>query len=439
MKFGKREQRVIVGVGGLLSIGALHMMVFSARNQFFQESITARATAQDAIQGGIATIRNPGMVTKMNEESAKLNEEYGAIVKGLEIKRHPAFVMPAPDPKASPEDQAKVLDEKHAEQVQAFVEEVQKLLEFDAKRGGKRNGKTDMAFFGPAYGNGWKLPLQLPNVGEGVMRDLLSDLDGTLRIIDGIDKAQTDLISKQRAYYEAQLTRLGVDNAMYKDPNEETSLRAQGESVPLIHKIVHAMLIEKAVENDPQWKGQIWKLLEIQPPKGPMKPLAEMEMYFLYEQLVRLNATLELMVKNEVSQVFGVILENPKYLEKMEKLADFDEKSEGSWKQGRPPAGPSPWVLNFARDPGLNGKNAPVQLEVLGPDMATDIGFVTPIVVQFKASNAAGWRVIHDVLNSFPMAEVDQMSMVGDRSSDSGEVYWQVRFSFVLLLFKVQS
>lgn len=443
MTIGKREQRVIVGIAGLGLIGALHFFVFSGRNQQFQEAIVTFNTAKDTA-GAVSKIRNIGVLTKMNEDSKKLDESYVEIVKGLELKKNPAFVVPTPDPKETdPSKHQKILDDKRAEQKEVVYAEIRKVMEFDPKRAAAagataKNGKTDMAFLGEGAGKGWRLPVQLPpNLGEGVLRDLLSDIDGTLRIIDGIDKGQTDLITRQRAYYEAQLLKLGVDNSLYKNTNVELSLQAQGEPVPLIHKVAHAMLLEKAVEKDPQWKGQIEKLLEINPPYAPIKSLGDSDMYFMYEQLVRLNATLEIMVKNEVSQVFGVVLEGPTYLEKQEQLGENDPKIQGAWK--RPLAIPSPWVLNFSRDPALTGKNAPAQADTNPADMATDIGFVSPIILEFKATNAAGWKVIHQTLNSFPMAEVDQISMFGDKKPDSGEIYWQVRFSFVLQLFMVQT
>lgn len=429
MNFGRREQKVVLGISFLVVVGLLHVLVFSPGAKAYKASVDELAAATLKMQG-VSRVKDPRALKEIEADSARMELKVKDIVTSLRMSIDPCFV-----PGGTPEE---VLA-KHEKQFELIDGKLTTLLSFDKRRGGNAFGNTEMSFFAEG---GWNFPVQVPPEARGGrLRDITRDIQETLSLMEGISRTTEEgqvALARQRAQYERQLLALGVNNEAYRDAKDFASggsLAAWGEYVPLLHKMVHARLLQQQIKEAPgateteSSRDEIYKMLEIRMPYSPLPGIVASDTYFLDQQLDYLNRTLSLMVRLEVAQVVGVILEPPSYLVNTADRAQF-----ASGKQGWDSFTPVP--ASFVLDP----RNETADIEFPTPKIeangASDVGYCIPIVFQFRANNRTLWTFLYEVLREFPMSEIDQtMTFTTREQAKSGDIFAQVRIIYVPYLF----
>ncbi len=458
MKFGKREQIVILVVVGLVMIAGLHLTVFKSRATRYSTSVQ-RVQEMQSKANNLPTIREPRQLEELKKSTKTLNQEYADAVTSMSLSLPEVFLVPATAAEVNPADVKgatpppanaasaviqkfkqdnfeAVKKTKYEDQLTSVLQEIKTLQSFNKKTEGNRAKTTDMSFLGEGLEkSGWDLPVKLPdNIAGGRLEDLLREIDQTVGILRMIASSSPALQQEQRARYEAHLKELGISNDLYRDLGP-ASLSAKGEPVPLIHKLCHAALLEQAIGPGKKISDKtitrelLYDWLEIKLPYDRLEGLRVNDLYFVYEDLRFLNLLLALSVKREITQIFGVVLESPAYLREQADLTDPPDPIPPP-KQPTPVAS-NPAVVSSSLSSGASG-GPPTAVKVNPPGKEA-VGLCLPIILQFRSNNLNAWNFIYDVLREIPLSELDQAEF--HAASEAGDLFCQIRFLFVPHLF----
>lgn len=450
MRIGKREQIVGMGIGGLVAIGSLHFFVFSPRAI---ELRTVHAEVE-VLKGRAKDLKQIDNQVKFNEfkkMTEELKTEYADVFSSMTLTDIGIFgpsgsieavvLDTPPKPGTKPDEirnmkQRKWVDQFLATsnvQIDKILEQLRGLMKYDRRLNAEASGKTEFLFLSDP--KSWRMIHALPpdvytagSTDIGRLVDVLSDLaqtQGMLKVISPVDQA--DLYARQRKAYEIGLAKLGLNNDVYRDLSPG-GLTAKGEYVPLIHKLALAMLIEEAMATDPEreiagsklTREQLYQWLEITVPVRPLQGLGMGELFFVSNELALATSLMELMVKNEILQVYDLRFGELSYVVAQPKMANGDINA----KDERP----APVILQSPHV--LPSTDTALRKPVLPGD--SDTGICVVVTIQFRASNANGTRFIYDYLSMNPLSELDEIQFLG--TPEGTDFFCEVKLMHVFRL-----
>lgn len=453
MRFGKREQIVALGIFTIVTIGLLHLMVFGPKAAEF---IEVQGQLEKAKKEGenVALLDKPSDLVAFKKTTEEVKAGYDDILTSLGLTRPAPFYPPTPedvviepvkDSKIPQKDRDKMeADLKAAElsRLKKEREELQIKMVFDELRTLKtyspsaknspRTGRTKVPFID----KDWKIPLDLPEGGKGArLRDNLREAMGTLQILSMIGNSQAGLRDAQIQQFNEKIREIGINNSIYVDSGPD-SLAAQGQFVPMIHKLTLAMMLEeqldatKDVGGEPIDRNKLYELIELYLPTEDLQDSekeAEMgisDMYFLFESLHFTNALLKMADEFKLEEITTLKMGDPSYLSDIGPmpLPWFD-----------PALPPPPQGTPVATSPYTQGKEKLTQL-ILAPAKES-LGYCIPFEMQFQANNSTGWTFLYEILRRYRMAEIDNLKISSIQNSTDGQLIWRVRILDVPLLF----
>lgn len=453
VRIGKREQIVGMAIGGLVAIGALHFFVYSPRASQLRQ-VHAEVEELKKRASGLKQIDNQVKFNEYKKMNEELKTEYADVFSSMTLTEPGIFAVtgnvdsivldPPPKAGATPDvirnmKQRQLMDQFLATsntQIDQVLAQLRTLMKFDRRISAEASGKTEFLFLSEP--SSWQmihaLPPEVYSTGSsdiGRLVDVLSDLaqtQGMLNVISPIE--QPDLYARQRNAYEVGLAKLGLNNEIYRILTP-ASLTAKGDYVPLFHKLAFAMLIEDAMATDPAreiagskfTREQLYQWLEISVPVRPLQGNALGELYFVYNQLALLTSLMELMVKNEIAQVYDVRFGELSYVVAQPTMAkgDINAKPE----RPAPTVLQSPFVLPVVEDL----RRQPV------PPADSDTGICTLVTIQLRASNANATRFIYDYLARNSLSELDEIQFLG--TTEGTDVFCEVKLMHVFRLVNV--
>ncbi|MBI1785146.1 hypothetical protein HYR69_08375, partial [Candidatus Sumerlaeota bacterium] len=225
MRFGKREQIVVLGLAVLGTIGLLHLLFFSGRASELATSFKKVQELEGQVRD-LKRIADMGRFNKFKEMTKALGTTYTDVITSLSLTHPPEFnalrlddVVITPPKGAAKEQIQKMKEaklnemrkEQSGKQLDLIYAQLEKLQEFAADAERNDETKTKAYFLGnfSGKGGGWNLPIALPkdlyspnNKSDiGKLVDKLRELSQNKGMLDVINKEQTELQKKQRDIY----------------------------------------------------------------------------------------------------------------------------------------------------------------------------------------------------------------------------------------------
>lgn len=451
MKFLKRKFLLpMIGIVSLFVIASLHAGGFGKRANDLV-GIRDKVDKSTAEKEKIRRLEDLGDLKALKADNKKLRTKLDEIKVRLKAKKPEAFYpaersrvdVDIPE-EATPEEKKKIVDEafkkekkkNDAAQYALIVSEIRKLWEWMPEKRGNLAGDTKLAFLGKS---GWRVPTSLATgLKAEAIRDILREAAGTKEFMDIISKSNVALRIQQKQIFDAQIRRLGIQNALYADIGGY-SLAAQGEFIPLLHKLCIAIMIEDelaSVEDStsgPLSREKLFELLELALPTSPLlnnnggkEPISDL--YFMYEGLRFANSLIDLAIQNEIKEVSILKIEEASYLVNIMDEGDYPWHEQGESTK-RPSSEPFKSPYAFAKDGEFP------QTVIVAPADG-DIGYCIPVSLQFRATNSQGWKFIYSILGEHPLAEVNELAITAVKGANaSGELIWRVTILGIPLLF----
>lgn len=453
MRFGKREQIVGLGVFTIIAIGLLHMMVFGPRAERFIKVQEELAAAKEEGEN-VALLENPRDLAVFREKTAAVKAGFDDVLSSLSLARPVPFyppsgegvkIDPIKDPALSPKQKteaeavakalkvAELRKAREEEQIALVFEEIRKLRAFTPDNEEQLTGGSQTRF--PFLLRDWQVPKTIPEGAQGArLRDNFREALGVLEILEMVGGGNPVLREEQVRQFNQKILDIGVDNAVYQafGPN---SLAAQGQYVPLIHKLSIAMMLEEQLEASKNVGGEeidrkrLYELIELHLPLEPLAAsdidadLGISDFYFLYESLHFVNELLAMAREYGVVEITTLTMNDPSY------LADLGP-APLPWSDAG--AVVVPYATPIAPSPYTQGKQKLTQLALRPAD--TSLGYCIPFNMRFIANNRVGWTFLYGILERFRLAELDELRISSIASSQEGELNWQVRVLHVPLL-----
>jgi hypothetical protein len=447
MRFGKREQIVLLGISTIATIALLHIMVFGPKAEEFvrvQDELNKAKRDGSAVQ----LLERPAELVQLRRTTEAVQAGYDDLLTSLGLHRPAAFyeptldsvyIDPAETGNMNPrqrdafetEEKPKRLEQlkrqRREEQIQMVFAEIRRLQERTRdSTDAQPRGRTRLPFLA----RDWRVPLDLPDGAKGArLRDNIREALGTLEIVAMIGAGQTALRDQQIRQFDQKIRDIGVNNQLYSSH----SLGAFGSFIPLIHKLALAMMLEQQlietrdVGGEEITRSKLYELIELHLPQESLlssdreAPVGISDMYFLYETLRFVNEFFALADQFEVPEIGTMRLGDPSYLSDMETPLPWS--GFGSTSQP-PPITPLPYTF---------GKRKQTQLIL--PPAEESVGYCIPFDLQFRASNRVGWTFLYEVLRRYRLAEIDDLRITAIRDAEGGELNWRVRILHVPLLF----
>ncbi|MCX7016233.1 MAG: hypothetical protein NTW86_27360 [Candidatus Sumerlaeota bacterium] len=292
VEFGKRE-KIFVGVVSLvLSIAALHLLIFMDRHNDLANSKAQYDAARGQLPSGATPPNFQKVITDYQAETARLKEQYVGFYKPLNIDTDEAMIFWYPKIMDFNKGNGKYPYPGEDEVAQALIGAVKELLKFRAD-----NPSINLTFLAADSPNGWRLPDGLaPEIQSGqislelLLREMSSNLDAMDAYKDAAFHTQMD------ANYRAKRDLLASTPeewfTLVKDPKA-----GPGESVRTVKLLMHLDLIMAELKraNSKMTQAEAMRALDLK--------LEPFESFHLFRQLQSLVRILEIAKQAGVAEV----------------------------------------------------------------------------------------------------------------------------------------
>lgn len=390
MKFGNREKIVIGSIASIVTVGALHMLLFKNR----ADSLIAEKTEYETKKGQIEALgaaKDPLQIAVFQYGNQSYLTEFYETIKTLNLAQPDYYSV-----KFDIEKQKKDLEQELTELLKLRVADQKPKLTFLEE-------------------SGWSLPEKLPDEVTATGGDLGDKVRGVLDADEVIKVLPQGAPLRQQKEFEYK----GLMRGLGVDPDKADQLAQQGDLVRTFYVLHRSNLILSALAKDFSLKTPLPDLLRLRWPESNLISL---------KQIQALIDILKIARASEVEEVVSVKLEPVHFIYPEDAIAGIAQAAPAGpvggvmpsrgmeGEDGMPPR-PAPRMEDEGLGPGGPGMadgvygGAPPAARAAAPPSAKILGSAAPIRMEIIGPNLNVMKFLYQLSYAKRPYDVDYIAI----------------------------